>query len=241
MLGFLRTFGGASKTTLVARALPGLFFVFSLLAPAVVWASEDSDRLPTWIDLAGPPDPADRAIQRRKFELVHELALRVGTFPVDPFYKGYSGTLGYTYHFSDYVGWEIASLTYNVDLATNLKQALLDAATGPINAQLPEIRWFVASHLIVKPFYGKEAFLDAALAHLEVFLLVGPAFLNVEHQLTNTTFAPGLDAGLGFRLWLNSTVSLRAELSEMVFLLSGKVFQGLHADFGIAFNFGAEE
>ncbi len=229
------------KKSVGARALLGVFLVISALAPSMVWASEDSDRLPTWIDLAGPPDPADRAIQRRKFELVHELALRVGTFPVDPFYKAYSGTAGYTYHFSNYVGWEIASFTYNLDVATNLKQALLDAATGPISAQLPEIKWFVASHLVVKPFYGKEAFLDAALAHLEVFLQVGPAFLNVEHQLTETTFVPGVDAGFGFRLWLNGTCSVRAELSEMVFLLDGKIFQGVHADLGLSFNFGADE
>jgi outer membrane beta-barrel protein len=241
MQAFLRVCGGVAKRPVGARALPVLFLIISLLVSATVRASEDSDRLPTWIDLAGPPEPADRAIQRRKFELVHELALRVGTFPVDPFYKAYSGTVGYTYHFSNYVGWEIASMTYNLDLATNLKQALLDAATGPISAQLPEIKWYVASHLVVKPFYGKEAFLDSALVHLEVFLQAGPAVLNVEHQLTETTFAPGVDAGLGFRLWLSSNFSLRAELDEMIFLLGGQLFQGLHADFGLSINFGAEE
>ena len=214
-----------------------------LFAAWPVAAGEDSDStLPPWIDLAGPPDPASRVIQKRKFELNHEISLMVGELPASPFYKGVTLNAGYTLHFSNYVAWQILNFTYSIDIDTDLKRELqqIIALTHKPAPFAGEIMAYGASHLVLKPFYGKQALRDSALLHVEGYLALGPALAFVQRSNGN-----GLTFGgewlVGIRLWFTPVVSSRLEIGQLIYLVEGQVLQALHARIGVAFTFGGEE
>ena len=64
------------------------------------------------------------AVQDRKYVSQHEFSLSLGMSPLDAFYKGYTGTFAYTFHFDDLWAWEILSGTYAIDVDTGLKKKL---------------------------------------------------------------------------------------------------------------------
>lgn len=217
-----------------------------LFAAWPVSAGEDSDdTLPPWADLAGPPDPASRVIQKRRFELNHEIALMIGELPASPFYKGITLNAGYTLHFSNYVAWQILNFTYSIDVDTDLKRELqqiitLTGNTGKTAPYTGEIIAYGASHLIIKPFYGKQALRQSALLHVEGYLGLGPALAVVQRTADNGV-AFGGEWLVGLRLWFSPVVSSRLEIGQLIYLVEGQVLQALHARIGIGFNFGGEE
>lgn len=219
-----------------------------LFAAFPVRAGEDSDNtLPPWIDLAGPPDPASRVIQKRRFELNHEIALMIGELPASPFYKGITLNAGYTLHFSNYVAWQLLNFTYSIDIDTDLKRELTQiiALTGKPAPFAGEIIAYGASHLIIKPFYGKQALRESALLHVEGYLGLGPALAVIQRTNGNgVTF--GGEWLVGLRLWFTPAISSRLEIGQLIYLVkeqaaAAQIVQALHARIGIAFSFGGEE
>lgn len=220
----------------------------------------DDDRLPLWAQLGPKAESFDRVIQRRKYALGHELAAMVGGLPVDPLYKGLLLNAGYTFHFNHYLAWEVLQGSLMFNFSTSLARQLIyvspnsgGSPTGPIANLLgsrSQVDWFLASRLVVKPFYGKEAVLSAGLVHMEVFVAVGPAYVRTEGALSQGARllgyrdqAPkngfGLDVALGLRLWLAKHLSIRGELGELVYFQPG-IKQALHASGGLALTFGGE-
>ena len=193
-----------------------------------------------WADLSNPDDYANKSVQRRKYELVSEFALLLGGLPANPYYKGYSATLGYTVHFNDTFAWEIAQGTFSFNVDTGLKTALVQliSQAGNTVPYLPETQWYVASHFIFKPIYGKQAFFDGSMTHVEAFLQVGPAVVGLTNAPTLVT--GGLDWGAGIRIWLTPVVSLRAELGQLYFYTGGNIWQVLHVYAGVGFNIGSD-
>lgn len=192
---------------------------------------------------AGPETPSVRppplaAIQKRKFELAHELSLHAGGLPSDPFYKGLTATVGYTWHATHWLAWEVAQVTYSYNLDTNLKKEVR-RFRAVADDEFPEIEWIAASHLVLKPFYGKQALFNTDVLHLEGYLQAGPVAVKRSDLPEMPAF--GVDAGVGVRLWLGHNASIRADLGELVYLLSAGPALALHARLGLAFNFGADE
>jgi len=237
----------------IAKAL-GFFVALSTLPAAALAQTPLQD-----LDLGD--DNADErrleVIQNRKYDLLNELTLQLGVLPGDAFYKGLTGTVGYTLHLGQSVAWEIAQFTYSKNFDSNLKNEVIRIAlsSGRIPPQFPEIQWIAASHLVLKPLYGKEAAFNTNVVHLEVFAQAGPAFVkttNIRASMPVVGLNFGFDAGMGLRLWLSPVVSLRLDLGYLGYWSQrGRLgpdrirdpndrelyyIQAVHMRFGFAFN-----
>lgn len=184
--------------------------------------------------------PDVEVIQNRKYDLFHEVALLGGGLPVDPYYKGVTGSAGYTLHFAQSVAWEIIQFTYSFNFDTDLKKQIvaISSVSGNGTPQFPEIQWIAATHLVLKPLYGKEALFNTKVEHLEVYLQAGPALVNRKEATTPLSF--GVDAGFGLRLWLTRVISFRLDFGELVYFAkegaNQVTRQALHLHAGFAFN-----
>ncbi|MBI4815080.1 MAG: outer membrane beta-barrel domain-containing protein [Deltaproteobacteria bacterium] len=159
------------------------------------------------------------AIQNRKHVLEHEFALGVGTIPMDAFYKGVTGSFSYTYHFDDLWAWEIANGTYSLNVNTALRDQL-EQNWGVQPTEFPELLYFVGSNVVVKPFYGKAAFLNDSLVYIELYATFGGAVAEYE----NAGFFFGANVGAGTRVYLSRVVALRFEVRDYEFISTKTLF-----------------
>ena len=218
----------------------------ALALPVTAMAEEEGS---SDVPLAQAFDPEDEAeiIQNKKYDLASEITFSVGTFPADAFYKGFTGTVGYTLHLSDSLAWEIGSFTYSLNTDANLKNEVkrIALSTGQDPPEFPEITWMAATHLVLKPFYGKQALFNTNVVHVEIFLQGGGAF--VMRDETDRKVGFGLDVGFGLRLWFTEVVSMRLDVGELVYIVPAKadqstnVEQALHLHLGISFNIRGED
>jgi len=184
-------------------------------------------------------------IQNRKYQLDHEFAFSAGVLPVDPYFKSLIGTFGYTVHLSDNWAWEVGQFSYAYNVETSLMRKLTRTAeaAGTAVPLLPAVRWIAATHLVLKPLYGKEAVFNTKVVHLEAFLQTGPDVISMTNSGNKLDF--GVDFGGGLRLWLSRSWSTRFDLSEMVYLHdangSRRVRQALELRLGLAVTLGGEE
>jgi outer membrane beta-barrel protein len=186
-------------------------------------------------------------IQNRKYDLLHEVSLLAGGLPSDPYYFGLTGTLGYALHLNQFVAWEVVQFTYSQNFEKKLQKelkrtALASGTTAPL---LPAIDWIVASHLVLKPLYGKEAVFNTEVLHLEAFLQLGPALIHTTDVDRELDF--GVDLGAGLRLWLGEVISVRIDLGELIYFVpqaggkQSEVKGALHLHLGVAFNLRGED
>jgi outer membrane beta-barrel protein len=154
------------------------------------------------------------AIQNRKYVMGHEFTLGVGVVPDDAFYKGFTGTFAYTYHFSDLWAWEIVSGSYSFNIDTDLRKSL-EMNFGAQPTKFPELTFFGDTNLQWKPLYGKAVFMNDTLLYAEIYLTGGPALSRYEN--TNGVFV-GADLGVGLRLYLSKTFAIRLEARDYYFL-----------------------
>nr|WP_242594216.1 outer membrane beta-barrel domain-containing protein [Corallococcus exiguus] len=181
------------------------------------------------------------AVQDRLYRMHHELSLGVGVLPADAFYKGLIGTVGYTYHFSDSVAWQVGRGTYSYNVQTSLRRQLerdFDAAPTA-TAFEDQVQWMVGSDLMWSPLYGKTSFLNSNVIHFEVFLLAGGTVVKVDRS---DGFRPAVNLGLGVRMFSTQNVSFRLDVTNnTVFAGASRIINVPTVQIGTAFNFGATE
>ncbi len=179
------------------------------------------------------------AIQQRAYRMQHELTLSGGVLPLDAFYKGLYGQVAYTAHFTDHFAWQIGRFAYSYAAKTSLREQL-ERDFGVLPTSFEEVQFFFGSDVIWKPFYGKFSVLNNWVWHVEAFLLLGASAF----KFTNV-FRPGVNVGLGFRLFLNQWVSLRLDVTNNIVIPIGGGSQALTnvmcINLGLGFNFGATE
>ena len=189
------------------------------------------------------------AIQRRKYQMAHELRLSLGALPVDPFEKGWSASLAYTVHF-EYVSWEIFQVTGALLTSTDLKNELIDTfAIPPDNFAGP--RFAVTTGLEVAPFYGKQAAFNDGIVHQALLIgIYGGVIFGDRDSITETLsdVRPALGLGLGWRFFVDETVSLRIDVRDFVDfrrpILANERFDvenTLLATLSLSFNFGRDD
>lgn len=182
-------------------------------------------------------------LQNRKYNLLNEIFIEVGGLPADAYNKGLTGTVGYALHLSQFVAWEVGQFTYSYTINSGLKDKLLRIVDlyGFDQPELPEINWFVSSHLVLKPIYGKQAIFNRKLIHMEAFILAGPAIVN--RSTPDTEFSIGANFGAGLRLWMTQKTSLRIDIQELLFYGSNTstIETALHLHAGVAVNFGGDD
>lgn len=161
-------------------------------------------------------DEDDRvAIQRRKYQMAHELRLSIGTMPVDPFQKGWSGSLSYSVHFGDFA-WEVFQVTGAYLTSTDLRDDLIDTfAIPPEDFAAP--RFMATTGFEITPFYGKQAVFNDTVVH-QAFLigLYGGVVFGDRETLPKTfeDLRPIAGLGLGWRIFTSKATSLRIDARD---------------------------
>ena len=181
------------------------------------------------------------AVQDRLYRMHHELSLGVGVLPADAYYKGLIGTVGYAYHFSDTLAWQVARGTYSYNVQTSLRRQLeRDFDVSPVSAAFEDqVQWMVGSDLMWSPLYGKTSLLNTNVIHFEVFLLAGGTVVKVDRS---DGFRPAVNLGLGVRMFSGKTLSFRLDVSNnVVFAGASRIINVPVVQLGTAFNFGATE
>ena len=222
-----------------------------LLVLAVLAASPAAAAPPVEV----PPEEGEewmarQAIQNRKHVLKSELALAIGTLPVDAMYKGLTGTASFTFHFSNNWAWEIFNVGYSKNFWTSLRRDLEENWRNPASPQIiPEIQIFGDSNLVFKPFYGKLAYLNRSLVYGEFYLAAGPAVAYYDTGgvgALNERLSVGVDVGFGFRVHLSPYWSVRLDVRyyRLQSLERPKYTHGddvLFLQLGIALNLGGKQ
>ena len=152
------------------------------------------------------------AIQQKKYSLGHELEVGGMFEPQDAFSNGLAIEGAYLWHFGEAWSWEVLRGGYVGQIDTGLKSQLLDQfGVAPTSFEL--LKYYGSSSLMWAPLYGKFALRNASLIHAEALLNLGGA-LGV---FTSSTRA-GPEVGVGVRVFLSQTFSMRFDARDAVFL-----------------------
>jgi outer membrane beta-barrel protein len=173
------------------------------------------------------------SIQPRPFRLGHEFQLGVGVLPLNAFYVGIVPTASYTYHFSDFWGWEIASIGYSLNRDTSLESDLYkDYSVRPVNHGGDRINLVGTTSLVIKPLFGKLAIFNEDVVSSETFFVLG-----IGGTLLGKYPRPTVDVGMGLRFWSSNTVSVRLDLRDYLIFNALAPDQALFISLSAALNF----
>ncbi len=164
-------------------------------------------------------------IQKRVYEMGHEISIGWAYLPLDPYYKGYGASLAYTIHFNHLLALELFRVGFSWNVDTELKTKLIDQMPDISPAEFPAVIFFENTNLLFKLLYGKQTFLNRTVLHYELFITAGAAMafrnpFNFDNlDMDNARFDFGVNAGVGFRFWLSPSWSLRVDIRDTVLLL----------------------
>jgi outer membrane beta-barrel protein len=165
-------------------------------------------------------------IQRRLFELDHELSLGWSYLPLDAYYKGYGVQIAYTIHFNHLFALELFRVGWSYNVDSKLKNKLIDQMPDISPGEFPAVLFWENTNLLFKLFYGKQSFLNNVVLHFELYATAGVAFVFRnpypiwEGDLTNAHYEFGVNGGFGARFWFSPTWSIRLDLRDTVILLT---------------------
>lgn len=199
-------------------------WVGAVSAPAIAQAAEYQ-----------PDDVGEvEAIQNRTYHLGQEFDLSLSLMPYDAFYKSIAPEGAYSFHFSDVIAWEAIRFGYGLNFDTNLKTQLL--SLGAQATSFEEVQLFLASNVVWSPAYFKAALWNHYVIYGEFYGVLGAAAFQ-----TTLAWRPAPDVGLGGRIFLNKTLSLKAEVREYLLIESGNLPSVVDVNLGLAINFGSAE
>ncbi len=194
----------------------------------------------------GDEAPRVFSIQKRPYRLTHEFELGVGVLPLDAFYVGAVVGFSYTYHFSDFWAWEILSADYSINFDTGLKNHLRSEYDLEPDRLPPRIQLFGATSLIVKPLFGKLAWVNDSIVLGETFFVagIGPHLRVAEATSTRGAFSewvPAVNLGLGLRLWSGEVLSWRLMLRDYLMFVRAIPENSLLLMVSASFNYALDD
>ncbi len=215
-----------SRTRDYAKPLAGLVLVISMALPSGAPAlEEDLDQGKVF------------AIQPRAHRMNHEFSLSAAFLPLDAFYKFFAVSGHYVVHFNDMWAWEAIHFSFSkyLDVDTGLKREL-EKRWDASATDTPKIDYFIDTNLMLKPLYGKMTLFDKLVIYMETYFILG-----IGAEKFQTAWFPAGDVGVGMRIFLTNTLSLRFEAREYVYLEEGGVDSTLYFGIGFSYNAFAEE
>ena len=177
------------------------------------------------------------AIQDREYRMNHEFSVSVAFLPLDAFYKFFAVSGHYVLHFNDLWAWEAIHFSFSkyMDIDTGLKKQMSD--DWDVSAtDTPKLDYMLDTNLMIKPMYGKVALFDSWLVYLETYFLIG---LGAEKL--QTAWFPAANLGVGMRVFITNTISLRFEVRDYLYLAEGAVDSTLYFGIGFCYNAFSEE
>jgi len=177
------------------------------------------------------------AIQDREYRMNHEFSVSVAFLPLDAFYKFFAVSGHYVLHFNDLWAWEAIHFSFSkyMDIDTGLKKQMSD--DWDVSAtDTPKLDYMLDTNLMIKPMYGKVALFDSWLVYLETYFLIG---LGAEKL--QTAWFPAANLGVGMRVFITNTISLRFEVRDYLYLAEGAVDSTLYFGIGFCYNAFSDE
>ncbi|MEM6860221.1 MAG: hypothetical protein AAF627_05660 [Myxococcota bacterium] len=165
------------------------------------------------------------AVQKRKYQLANELRLSVGTLPIDPYRKGFAGSLSFTRHFNQFLAWEIFHASFSLLTRTDLSEELINVfGANPESNRFAAPRMVLTTGIELTPLYGKWALLNDGQIH-HAFIVGGyggvifgnrveersRAITGFDVSRTLSDVRPSFGPGIGYRVYLNNSFSLRVD------------------------------
>lgn len=179
---------------------------------------------------------AVQVVQRRQYQLRHELTVSAGFLPLDAFYKGVTANVGYTYHFNPHFAWRVARGTFVQAMSTGLRRQV-ETLYGLKVTDSPEARWIIGSELMWTAFYGKTAFMNLALLHGSIYFLLGGDVVLAQSGAKSIT-QPAASLGGGLRLFVTEWLSFRLEAINH-FVIGKPTFNVVDIQLAAALNLGS--
>jgi outer membrane beta-barrel protein len=192
-----------------------------------------------WCD-AGSNEEKVYAIQERIFHRNHELDVSVGYIADDDFFHVYPLALGYTYHFSDKIAWEVARLQYHVNQDKDLKSTL-ENEFNVTPERFPEQKYSYHTHFVYKPLYGKHAWLNRHIINNEIYFFGGAGMVHYEWRrsfgASDQEDAISLSFGAGLKYFLNQKFCLNVEIRDLVNFREDDTENNLFFGIGLGYRF----
>jgi len=211
------------SSPLLSARLGTIFLLAAFLSATLAWAEDKppGKKAPAKAPEKTYQEKSDYGlIQRRVYDMNHELGLGWAYMPLDPYYKGYGLSLSYTYHFNSFFALELFRVGGLAPFDTSLKTKVLQ--TVPESAQhFRSISLFENTNVLFRMLYGKQSLLNRAVLHFEMFGSLGGSLLFYTERaiwkgIKNYRFDLGATFGLGFRFWMNPKWSVRVDLQDMI-------------------------
>jgi outer membrane beta-barrel protein len=164
-------------------------------------------------------DESVAAIQNRIFARHHEIDLGLGYIPDDDFYELFPVELGYTYHFNNYLAWNVAKLHWVLHHEKDLKKDL-EKEFGASPEEFDLMVAAIHTNIVVKPFYGKSVSRRRKIINHEMYAFAGGGVVNYETQRrfesSDTYMAPSISFGIGQKFFIGQKLCLNLELRDWV-------------------------
>ncbi len=186
------------------------------------------------------------AVQEKMFHKYHELAFSTGYIASDDFYHVFPVGMAYTFHFDDRLSWEVARIYADFNTEKNILEDLLkDFGAAPVKYYEPKFQ--LLTHLVIRPFYGKDAVLNKTVVNHETYFLAGGGidFYTVNHSDGITEgkdeAALILSMGAGIKYFLNQKMNLAFEVRDFITYRGDEVVNNMWfgVNVGYGFNLGA--
>ncbi len=183
------------------------------------------------------------AVQKKEYQLKHELYGAVGVLPMDAFYKGVTIGAGYTYHFSHHFAWEAFQVAFSNNVDTGLKDKIRDYDVDVENFR--EVKLLANSNIVFVPLYGKMSWLNRQVVQMEVYLTAGPGIAQYkeynrqgnEGYSEDTQYYFSGNFGMGLRCFINKHFSARLDLRDYMNFVDGALDNAAYFSLGLAWNF----
>ncbi len=142
----------------------------------------------------------------------------------DAFYQKLGGGAGIAYHFNEAFSAQ-ALVTYSLNLDTDHASSYTISAGGKSTIPYAGKRTILASaDFCWSPIYGKISLASEWTMHFDTYIMAGFGAIGGE-QVRDSSFAFGLDAGLGARLFFSRSLALKLEFKDYM-LFTDKVSFG---------------
>lgn len=163
------------------------------------------------------------AIQEKVFHKYHELAVLTGYNGGEDFYHIYPLGLAYTFHFDDHISWEVARFYANFTMEKAILENLLtDFGHAPEQSSFIEPKYQLVSHLVVRPFYGKDAVLNKYILNHETYFMLGAGIEMYTENYAgddvpdDNKVSGVLSMGVGIKYFVNEDMNIAFEIRDYV-------------------------
>jgi outer membrane beta-barrel protein len=185
------------------------------------------------------------AVQNRIFHRDHEINFDVGYIANEEFFHPFPIGFGYIFNLNENYGWEVARAQYILAPDNDLKSDL-ETQFGVTPSEFAKPTFMVHSHLVFKPFYGKNAVLNKWVINHETYLFAGGGVVNYDWSYPEGStrnngdtgeMVPSASFGVGSKYFINEKFCLNVEIRDIMNFWSDGMENRIYVGVGIGYRF----